>query len=86
MRKYSDRWQTITKAFTEVHENEVTVQPRMEMIGMTVAYKVVAIDVKWTGKLTAMYAGGGTQILDVNGTFDSFSCTKLHINYQTVSL
>ncbi|KIK50325.1 hypothetical protein GYMLUDRAFT_266193 [Collybiopsis luxurians FD-317 M1] len=78
--------QAITKAFTEVHEDIVKVQPGQKLIGTVIAYKVVATDVKWTGKLTVTYAGGGTQIFDADGTFDSVSCTKLNIEYQTVSL
>ncbi|KIK69492.1 hypothetical protein GYMLUDRAFT_35560, partial [Collybiopsis luxurians FD-317 M1] len=72
--------QTITKAFTETYADSVTVRPGMKMIATVTLYKVVAKDVKWTGKMTVTYAGGGTQTFDVDGTFGSVSYTKQHID------
>ncbi|KIK50289.1 hypothetical protein GYMLUDRAFT_266206 [Collybiopsis luxurians FD-317 M1] len=78
--------QTITKDFTETYADSVTVRPGMKMTATVTLYKVVAKDVKWTGKMTVTYAWGGTQTFDVDGTFDSISCTKQHINLNTVPL
>ncbi|KIK49955.1 hypothetical protein GYMLUDRAFT_51459 [Collybiopsis luxurians FD-317 M1] len=78
--------QTITKEFTETYADSVTIRPGMQMIAMVTLYKVVAKDVKWTGKMTVTYAGGGMQTFGVNGTFDSVSCTKQHTNIHVVPL
>ncbi|KIK49916.1 hypothetical protein GYMLUDRAFT_50815 [Collybiopsis luxurians FD-317 M1] len=78
--------QTITKEFTETYADSMTVRPGMKMTATVTLYKVVAKDVKWTGKMTVTYAWGGTQTFDVDGTFDSVSCTKQHINLNAVPL
>ncbi|KAI1357925.1 hypothetical protein F5Y08DRAFT_134427 [Xylaria arbuscula] len=77
---------TVSRTYTETIEQTVTVRPGMQLEGRAVAYKMAVQDLKWRGKVTVTYAGGGKRTIDVDGTFDSASATKCHTTYETKAL
>lgn len=75
-----------THQFTETISDTVTVPPNKRTRGVLTGYELRVQGVKWTGKMTVIYAGGDKKTFDIDGTFDSVNATKYNTKFTEEAL
>lgn len=78
--------QTTSTTSTETHSQTVSVPPKKRIRGIATFYSLQVQGVKWTGKMTVTYAGGGKKTFPTDGTFDSVNASETHTSFEEEDL